>query len=294
MTQGVRGGRRVTCQASRARLCVGPAAVAVAHAQDATSSSSQYRQYARCTPEEKGRVHPVGSPATARNRSQAVTAVALVMERHGRGGLRSRIRDPRALPLPRATRTPQAGPTVGSSSAVDGAVNPHVPGPRRTQRRGPQPVSEKARASRTGRPRHRPEHGGPQERRGRARRRLPDPHNGLRRGNPGYHAGLPEQPRRRRTHRRCRSSSTPASHRSRRPPFAQWCPLPASIPAHAWPRRSLTSVLLSRQSIRRPEEHPAVSSVISDHTKRAHLNQQPGRLEEPGVHSSRATEAKAT
>lgn len=165
MTEGVRGGRRVTCQASRARLCVGPAAVAVAHAQDATSSSSQYRQYARCTPEEKGRVHPVGSPATARNRSQAVTAVAIVMERHGRGGLRSRIRDPRAMPLPRATRTPQAGPTVGSSSAVDGAVNPHIPGPRRTQRRGPRPVYGKAGAGGTRHPRQRPEHGEPHMRR---------------------------------------------------------------------------------------------------------------------------------
>ncbi|MFD9591247.1 MMPL family transporter [Kitasatospora sp. NPDC059973] len=73
------------------------------------------------------------------------------------------------MPLPRATRTPQAGPTAGSSSAVDGAVNPHIPGPRRTQRRGPRPVDGTAGTGGTGRPRHRPEHGGPPERRDQAR-----------------------------------------------------------------------------------------------------------------------------
>ncbi len=66
------------------------------------------------------------------------------------------------------------------------------------------------------------------------------------------------------------------------------------MPAHAWARRSLTRPSSVRTACRRPEEHPAVVSVISDRTKRAHLNQQPGRPEEPGGHSFQATEDKAT
>ena len=75
---------------------------------------------------------------------------------------------------------------------------------------------------------------------------------------------------------------------------AQWWPLPASIPAHTWARRSLIRPSSVRTVCRRPEEHPAVISVNSDRTKLAHLNQQPGRPGEPGGHSFEATEGKNT
>jgi hypothetical protein len=66
---------------------------------------------------------------------------------------------------------------------------------------------------------------------------------------------------------------------------AQWWPLPASTPAQTWAFRLLTCPSSHRSACRRPEEHPAVISVISDRTRRAHLNQQPGRPGEPDGHS---------
>lgn len=60
----------------------------------------------------------------------------------------------------------------------------------------------------------------------------------------------------------------------------------------AWACRALTRPYSFRTACRRPEEHPAVRSMNSDRTRRAHLNQQPGRPGEPDGHSWQAAEGK--